>query len=57
MQSKKYRRARSRANTRRNKVRRIKPRKRQRGGGCLDIYPLSKCGGAVGGSVTKIQMF
>tara|TARA_Y100001958_G_scaffold319_1_gene224 strand:- start:13615 stop:14121 length:507 start_codon:yes stop_codon:yes gene_type:complete len=49
MQSKKYRRARSRVKTRRNKVRRIKPRKRQRGGGCLDIYPLSKCGGAVGG--------
>ena len=49
MKSKKYRHRRFRSNTRKNKARRAKQRHRHRGGGCLNISPLSTCGGAVGG--------
>jgi hypothetical protein len=49
MKSKKYRHRRFRSNTRKNKARKVKQRRRHRGGGCLNISPLSTCGSAVGG--------
>jgi hypothetical protein len=49
MKSKKYRHRRFRSNTRKNKARKVKQRRRHRGGGCLNIFPLSTCGSAVGG--------
>ena len=49
MKSKKYRHRRFRSNTRKNKARKVQQRRRHRGGGCLNISPLSTCGSAVGG--------